>query len=355
VSKRNRTFLLVGVLVLLAITLSGCASSGPADLNAPVSQVGIWNWFVHLVAQALILLNNAIYSLGIPYSWGWAIVVFTILIKVVTLPLTMKQLKSQKAMQELQPKIAELQQKYGKDRQKFSEEQMKLYKEEGVSPTGGCLPLVIQMPILFALYQSLYVLANAQTVYPEWSMSKLQGAAFYWIPNLTLPSLAPVTAYGVNFQGQAWVMGSIQTQQWWLLFAYLSLPVLMLVSQLLLQKMAQPAKSAGKKPGGQADQTQMMGQMMMIMPIFFGYITLGLPAGLTLYWAVSNVLSVVQQYFISGWGGLVDWAPFLRQGPKPATSPVPIPEPSPALAEDLVVSGDGTMDAQKIKRRRRRK
>jgi YidC/Oxa1 family membrane protein insertase len=355
VSKRNRTLLLVVVLLLLAISLSGCGGSAtPQNLNAPPSQANIWQSFVNLVAKALILLNNAIYNLGIPYSWGWAIIVFTILIKLVTLPLTVKQLKSAKATQELQPKIAELQQKYGKDRQKISEEQMKLYKEHGVSPMGGCLPLLIQMPILFALYQSLYVLADAQTVYPEWSMSKLQGAAFYWIPNLTLPSLAPVTAYGVNFQGQAWVMGSVQTQQWWLLFAYLSLPVLMLVSQLFLQKMAAPVKAA-KKPGGQPDQTQMMGQMMMIMPIFFGYITLGLPAGLTLYWAVSNVLSVVQQYFISGWGGLVDWAPFLKQGPKPTTSPVPQSEPSPALAEDLVVSGDGSMDAQKIKRRRRRK
>ncbi len=342
-SKRSRNLLLVVVLLLLAVALSGCAApSGPQNLEAPVSEIGIWQYFVHLVAQALILLNNAIYRLGIPYSWGWAIIVFTILLKVTTLPLTMKQLQSTKATQELQPKLAELQQKYGKDRQKLSEEQMKLYREAGVNPMGGCLPLLIQMPILFALYQALYVLANPLTVYPSWSVEKLQEASFYWIPNLTFPDLKT---------GTSWIPKAFQAGDWYMLFAYFSLPVLMLVSQLLLQKMAQPPKSASK-PGAQPDQTQMMGQMMMIMPIFFGYITLGLPAGLTLYWSVSNLLSVVQQYFISGWGGLVDWFAFLKPA---AAKPEPKVEPKPALAEDLAASGQMEADVPKLKRRRRRK
>ena len=342
VSKRTRTILLVMVLLAVALALSGCGGSQQgADLTQPVTLS--WQGLVDLVAKALILLNNIIASLGVYYSWGWAIVVFTIIIKLVTLPLTLKQLQSTKATQALQPKIKELQEKYGKDRQKLSEEQMKLYKEAGVNPMGGCLPLVIQMPILYALYQALYVLANPATIYPAWSVSKLQGAPFYWIPNLTLPSLSTASYSGVDFKGTAWIQGCISAQQWGLLLAYLSLPVIMLVTQLILQKMSTPPK--GPK-GGQDGQTQMMGQMMMFMPVMFGYITLGLPAGLTLYWTTSNILSIIQQYFVTGWGSLGDWVPMLR--PKPAQEAVGVmalPSASSTVSEP----------EKTVKRRRRRK
>lgn len=342
VKKRNRAVLTVLVLLVLVVLLSGCMGSQQGiDFRQPTQQNGIWNTFVALIARALIWLNDLLASLNVGYSWGWAIIVFTILIKLVTLPLTLKQLQSTKATQELQPKLAELQAKYGKDKPKLMEEQQKLYKEAGVNPLGGCLPLLIQMPILFGLYQALYALANAASIYPEGSKS-LQGASFYWIPNLTLPSLQPATYMGVDFQGNNWIKGSIQTQQWGLLIAYFSLPVIMLISQLILQKMTQPSASK-KAPGGQGDQTQMMGQMMMIMPIFFGYITLGLPAGLTLYWSVSNILSLVQQYFVTGWGGLGDWIALAR------------PKPRPVPVEDIPQAAGMSDDAAKIKRRRRRK
>jgi YidC/Oxa1 family membrane protein insertase len=338
VTKRNRTFAVLMVLLLAALVLTGCgAPQTGQDLTQPLTLS--WQGLVDLVAKALILLNDALASIGVYYSWGWAIIVFTILIKVVTLPLTLKQLQSAKATQDLQPKLAELQQKYGKDRQKLSEEQMKLYKEAGVNPMGGCLPLLIQMPVLFALYQALYVLANPATIYPPGS-TPLTGAGFYWIPSLTFPDLTT---------GTSWIATAFKEQNWYMLFAYFSLPVLMLVSQLLLQKMTQPAT---KPKPGQQDQTQMMGQMMMIMPIFFGYITLGLPAGLTLYWSVSNILSVVQQYFVSGWGGLTPWIVMLRGKREPATTAVKVSNVE-TLSEEA--SGPVTADGPKIKRRRRRK
>jgi YidC/Oxa1 family membrane protein insertase len=259
-----------------------------------------------------VALNNFIANLGVHNSWGWAIIVFTILVKVVTLPLTLKQLQSTKAQQALQPKMRELQEKYGKDKQKLAEEQMKLYKEMGVSPMGGCLPLIIQLPILWGLYQSLYVLANP-------TVGELTNAGFYWIPSLALPALAspgvqvPTLPSGceancVPMVGTQWISAAFQQQQWGILLAYMSLPILMLLSQLLVQKMSQPPKSAG----AQDPQARMMGQMMFFMPIMFAWITLGLPSGLTLYWTVSNLLAVVQQYFVTGWGGLADWFPFLH-------------------------------------------
>lgn len=323
VNKRLRTVLLVSVLLILAVVLSGCAApQGTVNLDAPS---GWWEAiFVFPIAKALIWLSAQIAGLGLPHGLGWAIILVTLLIKVVTLPLTRKQLQSQKAMQDLQPRIKELQDKYGKDRQKFSEEQMKLYKEVGVNPLGGCLPMLIQMPILWALYQALYAVAGAGLV-PE------AQRIFMWIPDLFKPEMT----VGTNWLGE-----SFTAQDWGQLFAYASLPVIMLVTQLALQKMSQAPKS---KNGGKAQdpQTQMMGQMMFFMPIMFGYITLGLPAGLTLYWTVSNILSIVQQYFVAGWGGLIDWlTPISRLLPSrtdgAAAIIAPEPEPSSAMLDKPV-------------------
>jgi YidC/Oxa1 family membrane protein insertase len=326
--KTSRKIVLVMVLLLATALLAGCApTTGQIDLHKPN---GIWEAIVYGVALALQALNGAIQSTGIPYSWGWAIIIFTIAIKIVTLPLTLKQLQSTKATQELQPRLAELQQKYGKDRQKLSEEQMKLYKEAGVNPLGGCLPLLIQMPVLFALYQAMYALANP-------SVGSLEGARFLWIPNLAFPDLKT---------GMSWLAADFAKQNWGILVAYISLPVIMILTQLILQKMSTPLPAATKSP--QDDQQRMMGQMMLFMPIFFGYITLGLPSGLTLYWTVSNLLSIVQQYFITGWGSLVTWFPML----KPSTGQVAVVRTTEAAPAASTPAGG---EDRPIKRRRRRK
>ena len=331
VNKRLRTLLLLAVLLAAVLILSGCGvPQGTIDLNNPP---GPWQqYIVYPLAKLLIKLNDFLAGLGVRYSWGWAIIVFTIGIKILTLPLTAKQLKSTKAQQDLQPKLRELQEKYGKDRQKLSEEQMKLYKEAGINPLGGCLPLLIQLPILWGLYQALYVLANP-------SVGMLNGAQFYWIPDLSFPSLTV---------GTKWIGESFKAQQWGILFAYFSLPVFMLITQLLLQKMSQPRKDP--KGGKKGDtQTQMMGQMMYLMPVMFFWITLGLPSGLTLYWSVSNLLSIVQQYFVSGWGSLADWLPFLRKN-----QPAPVGVTT-SVAMTTTAQSTPAASEKPIKRRKRRK
>jgi YidC/Oxa1 family membrane protein insertase len=343
VNKRLRTLLLVALLLVVGLALSGCMGqpTEPINLDQPV---GLWNTIVYALAKVLIALNDFIANLGIPYSWGWAIIVFTIAIKVVTLPLTFKQLQSAKAQQMMQPKLRELQEKYGKDKQKLSEEQMKLYKEAGINPLGGCLPLLIQLPILWALYQALFVLAGS---------GHLKNAPFFWIPDLSLPGSTAATAGtvdGVLMLGTSWISTAFKEQNWYVLFAYMSLPVFMLLTQMLLQKMSQPAKDP--KTGKADPQTQMMGQMMFLMPVMFFWITLGLPAGLTLYWSVSNVLGMVQQYFVTGWGSLPDWFRFLPK-PQPATagvmsasSSMPTPTPVPTTTDPV---------EKPVKRRKRRK
>lgn len=331
-NRKSRNLLLIAVLVVALLTLTGCINFKQAvDFENPP---GLWeSVVVYPLAKLLIALNKAIAGLGVSYSYGWAIIVFTIAIKIVTLPLTLKQLRSTKAQQELQPKLRELQEKYGKDRQKLSEEQMKLYKESGINPMGGCLPLLVQMPVLFGLYQALYVLANP-------SVNELVGARFFWVPDLSFPSLTV---------GTSWISASFEASDWGKLAAYFSLPIFMLISQLLLQKMAQPS-AANAKSGKQDSQTRMMTQMMLFMPLMFAWITLGLPSGLTLYWSVSNVLSVIQQYFITGWGGLADWLKFLQPSPTTALTPIVTTGPIPKAELD-----EPPAPVKTIKRRKRRR
>lgn len=331
-NKRLRTVLLVAVLLLVAMTLTSCGvPKGDINLDAPPG------WFeaifVYPLAKFLIILTKAIAGIGIPYSYGWAIIVLTVLVKVVTLPLTMKQLQSSKTMMALQPKQRELQEKYGKDKQKLAEEQMKLYKDAGANPMGGCLPLFIQMPVLIALYQSLYVLANPSV---RESVIELQGAGFYWIKDLAFPDLQT---------GISWIQTSFVNQDWGTLIAYLILPIITLISSFVQQKMAQQPKDPKATKDAQA---QMMNQMMVFMPLMFGWFSLTVPSGLVLYWVISTILSIVPQYFVTGWGGLVDWFPALKgRGPGVPMAPsgqvraMSAPPAKPAAATSIPATTGG--------------
>jgi YidC/Oxa1 family membrane protein insertase len=243
----------------------------------------MWNALVVTpLTQGLIYLNDFIQGMGAPYSWGFAIILFTLIVKIVTLPLNLQQVRSIKATQELQPKLQELQKKYAKDKEKLAQAQMELYREHGVNPLGGCLPMLIQLPILFGLYQALYRLA---------STGEIVGQRFFWIPDLAFPSrevglnwLWPSKPEFIGFAAAA---------------LYLILPVLTVVTQIAMQRMT-TSRAASQDP-----QQAAMQQTMLIMPFMFGFITLQVPAGLTLYWVTSNLFSMIQQYFITGWGSLL--------------------------------------------------
>ena len=233
------------------------------------------------MTQGLIFLNDLIQGMGAPYSWGFAIILFTLIVKIVTLPLNLQQARSMKATQELQPKLQELQKKYAKDKEKLTQAQMELYREHGVNPLGGCLPTLIQVPILFGLYQALYKLA---------STGEIVGQRFLWIPDLAFPT---------REIGIKWVWPPAPEFIGWAAALYLILPVLTVVSQIAMQRMT-TSPTASQDP-----QQAAMQQTMLIMPFMFGFITLQVPSGLTLYWVTSNIFSMIQQYFITGWGSLL--------------------------------------------------
>jgi YidC/Oxa1 family membrane protein insertase len=222
-------------------------------------------------------------------------------------------------MQELQPRMKELQEKYKNDREKLAQEQMALYKEAGVNPLGGCLPTLVQMPIWFALYQALTQLSHEGLLYE----------GFFWIPSLA----GPVTDQG---GGMSWLWPLPPSIGWEAALAYLVLPVLLVVSQFYMQQMMTP-------PNPDPQQAS-MNSMMKIMPLMFGYFSLIVPSGLTLYWFTSNILALIQQYFT-------------QTNKKPATAPAGAPLRTPVTASPIATnSEENSKDTNvKPKRKSRRK
>jgi len=232
----------------------------------------LWNAGpVALMINSLIALSSYVYG-----SFGLAIIVMTVVIRAAMYPLTAKQLRASRAMQELQPKIAELQKKYGRDKQRLGQEQMKLYKEHGISPAGCGIPMIVQMPIWIALYQSII---KVLPITPE-DLFGLSRYLWSW------PSVYSALPLSSGFL--------------WFDLVSPSVPVAVIVgaTMWLQQKMVTPTTAD--------PQQRAQGQMMLwMMPLMFGFLAMSFPSGLALYWAVSNVISIVMQYFIvGGWGGL---------------------------------------------------
>ena len=242
---------------------------------------------------SLIVLNpvlNVLIALSsvLGGNFGLAIIALTVIVRLALLPLTLKQLKATKALQGMQPKIQELQKKYGKSQQKLQQEMKKLYAEAGVNPLGCLWPMLVQFPVWIALYQSIM---RALATTPD-SLLDLSRHLYSW----------PVVT-------QAIPCGS---QFLWLNLGYpdstLILAVIVGGTMWVQQKMV-----TGPSPDPR--QQSMNRMMQMMMPLMFAVFTLMFPSGLALFWAVSNVIGIVIQYFVTGWG-------YLR--PKPSTELAPV-------------------------------
>lgn len=247
--------------------------------------------------NVLVILANVLAS-----NAGLAIVVLTVVIRFATMPLTLKQLQATKSMQSLSPKLKELQKKHEKDKQKLQEETMKLYREAGMNPLGCLVPTIIQIPIWIGLYNSVLKVLGAS---PE-NLLDLSRYLYSWsfvhqsIPLndhfmwLTLSSPDPI---------------------------YI-LPLLVGLSMWLQQKMMTQVG-----PGADPSQAQMNTMMLWMMPIMFAFLTLSFPSGLAVYWVAYNIIGIVIQYFVTGWGGLATVPGFkqlaARQKPLPAGKVIP--------------------------------
>lgn len=180
------------------------------------------------------------------HNYGFAIIILTIIIKIIFWPLTQKSYTSMKSMQKLQPQMQKIREKYSQDKEKLNQEMMKLYKENRVNPMGGCLPMLVQIPVFIALYRVL------------WESIELRHAPFiFWIQDLSVKDPYYIT------------------------------PIVMGATMFIQQRMTP----------SQMDPTQ--AKLFMLMPVVFTFIFINFPAGLVVYWLVNNLLTIFQQYLIN--------------------------------------------------------
>lgn len=250
----------------------------------------LWNQIlIWPILNLLIALYKGFTLIHLPGAFGWAIIALTVLIRGALTPLTNAQLKSAKKIQNLKPRLDELNKRHKDDKVKLQQAQLELYKEAGVNPAAGCLPLLLQIPVFIALYNVfIQVLDGGASVEFVANLNKVLYHQALSITQLDL------TFFGVNLgvKPSAW-----QTEGIWLL----SIPLITGVLQFLQTRLMTPASpKTDKKDATNTDQmADMQKQMGMIMPVMIGFFALSFPVGLSLYWNIFTLFGIMQQLKIN--------------------------------------------------------
>ena len=244
-----------------------------------------WNWLLDGLTAALNALHTGLEPVFGEPAWGWAIIALTLIVRIILLPLAVRQTRSMKGMQAIQPKVKKIQEKYKTDRELMkkdperyqklksaqNEELMALYKEEGVNPAASCLPLVLQMPIFFALFRILQPSADGQ------GLTELIDAPFYFITD-SIGAGAEAMGLGASISAAGWP-------------GYLL--ILMMAGSMFITQRQMMARNAA---GGAAATQQKV--MMYVFPVFLAVISFNFPLAVVLYWVTTNIWQGVQQYIM---------------------------------------------------------
>lgn len=265
--------------------------------------------FLSPIINLLVLIYRFLDSFHLPGALGWAIVFLTILIRFLIWPFIASQLRSTSKIAALKPHLEALSKKHKGDKQALASAQMALYKEHGVNPAGGCLPSLIQLPAVIALYQTIQSLFD-----PSQGLGKING--FLYSPSWKLDQLPDLHFLGANLASKP----SDFMQAGVLL---LLVPVLTAVLQFAQSKMMAPKplkpypedskKELKEKATQQDTMSAMQSQMTFMMPLMIGYFSFSFPIGISIYWNTFTVIGIIQQYLISGWGGLEPWIKRLKK------------------------------------------
>ncbi len=369
------------LLVLVVLVAAACASNGApgasgAAAASPTHQpplspsqpgadpVSLLAWAFTPIFQAMFIVLVAVYgfleNLGVPAAIGWAIAALTLLVRAIVIPLYRRQLVSMRRMQLLQPEIKEMQRRYKGDAMKARLAQQELFKERGVSPLAGCLPLLLQMPLLFIMYT---VIQNGLTNVNPTAMLTVFGVQVVPLQCTNLnaagvpdAALGPCIDTVISFLGT-----SIDVSQPSTFFSVtiagfvLGLSILAIISailQLVQSRMMLPVSTNEDDPN-----TKVMRQTMLFLP--FISIAYGgfLPAGLFIYWITATIFSIAQQYLIVGWGGmfpLFGWTPRFATGHTPRFPVAMPPPPDPSKRAAILTDAEKKTTAASTIRPRER-
>lgn len=243
------------------------------------------------ILNILVLIYQALYFLRVPFALGFSIIVLTIVIRFVLYPLTASQLRASKKMQEVAPHVAKLKEKHKGDAKTLQAETMKLYKEFGINPAAGCLPILLQLPLIWALYNVLQDIVKYSTT---------QINQVLYSDSLRLARPWDTNFFGLPLAATPAHLGGVA----------LLIPVLTGIFQFIQSKMMVPAgvKKDPKDKKKQEDfATAFQTQSLYIFPVMIGFLSYNFPIGLSLYWNTFTIFGIIQQYKISGLGGLEDW------------------------------------------------
>lgn len=270
----------------VAAAPDAAVSASPDDAAATVQKSGGWFGFISDAMEVVLkVMKDGLSALHVPYSYGFAIILLTVLVKVVTLPLTKQQVESTLAMQNLQPKIKAIQERYKGNQERIQLETSRLYKQAGVNPLAGCFPTLATIPVWIGLYQALSNVAN----------EGLLTEGFFWIPSLGGPTTIAARQSGA---GVSWLFPFVDGHPplgWSDTAAYLVLPILLVASQYVSMEIMKPPQN---------DPSQKNSLLILkFLPLMIGYFSLSVPSGLSIYWFTNNVLSTAQQIWLRKLGG----------------------------------------------------
>jgi YidC/Oxa1 family membrane protein insertase len=352
------------MLAVVAL-VAACAPSGGVDASGnPVPQpplqpaqpgadpVGLLAWLFTPLFQILFIILAAVYqglhNLAVPGAIGWSIVVLTLVVRTILIPLFRKQLVSQRRIQMLTPEVKEIQKRYKGDRVKIQQAQQELYRERGVNPLAGCLPLLLQLPLLFIMYT---VIQNGLTNQDPNAMLNVFGVQLVQLDclnagNASLPCIDP----------QVPLLGDVSRPQVLFSIAGLGVSILAILSalvQLVQSRMMLPPPDPTNTDPNVRLQRQMMLFLPLISIVYGGF----LPAGLFIYWIVATIFSIIQQYLIVGWGGMfpiLGWDPAFARDHTPRFPVEMPPPPEPGKRAAILTDAAKTSSADRTIRQAKR-
>ncbi len=372
----------IALLLLVVLVVAACAGTGapgasgvatpsptphpplePAQPGAdPISFLA---WAFTPIFKAMFIVLVAVYDLfravGAPAAIGWAIVALTLLVRAIVIPLYRRQLVSQRRMQLLQPEVKEIQKRYKGDAMKARIAQQELFKERGVSPIAGCLPLLLQMPLLFIMYS---VIQNGLTNVDPSAMLQVFGVQVVPLTCVNLnaagvpdAALGPCIDTIIPFFGTSVNVGIPSTIASIALGGFvLGISVLAIISaglNLVQSRMMLP----NTKPEDDDPNTKITRQTMLFLPLISIVYGGFLPAGLFIYWITATIFTIAQQYLIVGWGGmfpLFGWTPRFAVDHTPRFPVAMPPPPDPAKRAAILTDAEKKTTADKTIRPRER-
>lgn len=247
----------------------------------------------------LVAIYQVLHSVGMPYALAFSIIALTVVIRLILYPLVSSQLKASKKMQELNPHLKKLKDKHKGDAKRLQQETLLLYKEHGVNPAAGCLPVIIQIPIIWGLYSVLNRIVHLS---PESVVSEVNKIVYFdflrisepWDPTFFGIPLGKTPGELLPSMGFLIILVPIITA----LFQFIQ-------SKMMMVKPASVEQAEKKKETDFASTFQ--SQSLYIFPIMIGFFSYTFPIGLSLYWNTFTIFGIIQQYKIAGIGGLAEW------------------------------------------------